>query len=224
MRVDDEEKGPDRTCVATRAIRPVEGLMRFVLDPAGVLTPDIKGKLPGRGVWATATRAAVEQALSKKAFARSLKTPVILPPDLTGMIDQLLAADVRQAFAMANKAGLLITGFSKVEALIEKRKATALIMASDASEDGRRKILQAVMRTYSKIDALPLFSLLPGHELDLALGRENAIHAALLAGPAGDAFTRRCQRLLRYRFGALDETGPDGDFKASSSGPFVREA
>ncbi len=220
---DDEEKGPNRTCVATRVVSPVDALIRFVLDPSGVLTPDIKGKLPGRGVWVNATRAALELGLKKKAFARSLKQPVILPDDLAGMVDQLLAQDVRQSLAMANKAGLLITGFVKVEALIEKGKATVLIAASDAGEDGRRKILQAVTRTFGKSDAIPLFSLLAGSELDLALGRENAIHAALLAGPASDAFTRRCQRLVRYRFGALDETGPDEAVEAPSTGPFVRE-
>jgi uncharacterized protein len=220
--VDDEEKGPNRTCVATRVVRPVESLLRFVLDPSGVLTPDIKGKLPGRGVWVDATRSALELALKKKAFARSLKQPVILPDDLPGMVDRLLAQDIRQSLAMANKAGLLITGFVKVEALIEKGKATVLVIAGDASEDGRRKILQAVTRTFGKSDAIPLFSLLAGSELDLALGRENAIHAALLAGPAGDAFTRRCQRLVRYRSGALDETGPDEAVEAPSTGPFVR--
>jgi uncharacterized protein len=220
--VDDEEKGPNRTCVATRAVRPVDSLLRFVLDPSGVLVPDIKGKLPGRGVWVDATRIALELALQKKAFARSLKQPVIVPDDLPGMVDRLLAQDVRQSLAMANKAGLLTTGFVKVEALIEKGKARVLITASDAGEDGRRKILQAVTRTLGKSDAIPLFSVLSGSELDLALGRENAIHAALLAGPAGDAFTRRCRRLVRYRSGAFDETVPDEGFETPSTGPLVR--
>jgi uncharacterized protein len=220
--VDDEEKGPNRTCVATRVVRPVDALLRFVPDPDGVLTPDVKGKLPGRGVWVNATRLALESALQKKAFGRSLKQSVIVPEGLPDLLDRLLAQDVRQSLAMANKAGLLITGFVKVEALIEKGKAAALISASDASEDGRRKILQAVMRTFGKADAIPLFSVLSGNELDLALGRENAIHAALLAGSAGDAFIRRCRRLVRYRSGALDEPGPDEAVEASSTGPLVR--
>ncbi len=221
MRDGDEEKGPNRTCVATRLVLPVGVLIRFVLDPDGRLTPDIRNKLPGRGVWVNGTRLALEEALRKKAFVRSLKQPVVIPPDLADQTDLMLLTDARQSLAMANKAGLVITGFSKVEAAIGKGNVSALVSAHDGGEDGRRKILQAVRRNYAGEAAIAVFSPFASHELDLALGRENAIHAALLAGPACDAFVKRCQRLERFRLGPLNETGPDADDKPASTGPLV---
>ena len=221
MRNGDEEKGPNRTCVATRGVFPVAMLLRFVLDGEGHLTPDLKGKLPGRGVWVSATRKALAEALKKKCFARSLKQPVIAPEGLADQVATLLLADARQSLAMANKAGLVVTGFSKVESAIMAGQAIALVAASDGSEDGKRKILQAVRRSHGQSEALVVYSCLSSHELDLALGRENAIHAALLSGQASDAFVKRCQRLDRYQHGPLHELGPDADEKSASTGPSV---
>ena len=45
----------ERMCVATRTVRPVDDMIRFVVGPDGEAVPDLKRKLPGRGVWVTAT-------------------------------------------------------------------------------------------------------------------------------------------------------------------------
>jgi hypothetical protein len=217
----DEEKGPNRTCVATRKVLPVEKLLRFVIDPDGRLVPDIRAKLPGRGVWVTCERAAVDDAVRKKSFVRSLKQPVQVPDGLADTVDALLAADARQSLAMANKAGLVVTGFAKVEGVIGKGRAVALVWASDGGEDGRRKMTQAIRRNQADYGSIPVFSPFPGHEMDLALGRENAIHAALMAGSATDAFVKRCQRLARFRQNISHETGPDAEDKSASTGPLV---
>ncbi len=223
MRGDDEEKGPNRTCVATRSVLPIEALIRFALDAEGRLTPDIRGKLPGRGVWVTGSHAALAEAIRKKSFTRSLKQPVMVAADLPDQVDHLLTADARQSLAMANKAGVVITGFTKVEAAINKGGVQALVSANDGGEDGRRKIVQAVKRNHAGEAAIPVFSLFASHELDLALGRENAIHAALLAGSACDAFVKRCRRLEMFRHGPLNEYGPDAEDMSASIGPFVLE-
>jgi uncharacterized protein len=221
VRDGDEEKGPNRTCIATRLVVPVAALIRFALDAEARLTPDVRAKLPGRGVWVTGTRVALAEAIRKKSFARSLKQPVVTPPDLLDQVDALLVADARQSLAMANKAGVVITGFAKVEAAIGKGNVSALVCANDGGEDGRRKILQAVKRNNHGEEAIPVFSSFASHELDLALGRENAIHAALMAGSACDAFVKRCLRLEKYRHSALTETGPDVDKNSASTGPLV---
>jgi uncharacterized protein len=221
---DDEEKGPTRTCAVTREVRPVAELLRFVAGPEAVLTPDIRAKLPGRGVWVTCSRALVEQAVRRKAFARSLKAEVVVPADIADQVGRLLAADMRQSFAMANKAGLVVTGFAKVEAAVASGSAIAVVTARDGAADGRRKMGQVVARLAAAGGGeIPHLDVLSVEELDLALGRENAIHAALLAGPASDAFLQRCLRWRRYQHGSLDETGPDAEVNPASSGPFVHE-
>jgi uncharacterized protein len=221
MRNEDDESGPTRTCVATRIARPTDELIRFVLDPAGNLTPDIKARLPGRGVWVSASRLAVADAVKRKCFARSLKQPATVQPDLADLVDQLLAVDVQQSLAMANKAGLVISGFAKVEAALAKNKTLAVISASDGSDDGKRKIQQAITRTHGHAADVSIVSPLTSREMNLALGRENAIHAALQAGPAGNSFMARCQRLLQYRLGTLDDLRPDAGKTPASPGPLV---
>ena len=86
----------ERLCVATREVRPVSDLIRFVIGPDGEAVPDLKRKLPGRGVWVTATRDALGVAIKRKIFARGFKRDVRLPPDLlerTGRLIEQFALD-----------------------------------------------------------------------------------------------------------------------------------
>jgi uncharacterized protein len=57
---------------------------------------------------------------------------------------------------------------------------------------------------------MPIVSVLTSAELDLALGRSNVIHAALLAGPASKTFLSRCQILVQYRMADDDKTEGGG--------------
>lgn len=190
--------GPERTCVVTRQALAPEDLIRFVVGPGDVLVPDIRRKLPGRGVWVSLSADAVGQAVKRRAFERSLKAKVVVSPDLAAEVDALLVRDAIQALAMANKAGLVSTGFAKVEALAEAGRAAALIAASDGAEDGKRKIGQALRRAPVPKD-IPVVAIFAAAELELALGREHVIHAALAPGPATEGFLARWRRLVRFR-------------------------
>jgi predicted RNA-binding protein YlxR (DUF448 family) len=200
-----EEAGPLRTCVATRSVRPVDEMLRFVSGPDGVLVPDLKRKLPGRGVWVTATAATVEVAARRKAFARALKRPsgdVTVSATLAQDVEQLLQRDALQALAMANKAGAVVVGSAKVAAAIETGRMAALVHAAEAGEDGVRKLDQVVHRRLGEAAAgIATIKLFAGEQLDLALGRTNVIHAALARGGACEGFLARCQRLDFYRSG-----------------------
>ncbi len=219
----EDEDGPERTCVATRAVRPVDELVRFVAAPDGVVVPDLKRKLPGRGVWVCASRTAVAEAVRRKAFARGLKAPVKVDPDLAGLVERLLERDAREALSLANKAGLVVSGFSKVEAAVARGRLVAVVHARDAAPDGVRKIAQAVRRAQACGEAAPpVVSALDSAQLDLALGRSHVIHAALLDGPAGRAALARFRALERYR----DETAvgsspvtPDADDPSDETAP-----
>jgi hypothetical protein len=52
----------------------------------------------------------------------------------------------------------------------------------------------------------PVVTALTSEQLDLALGRSNVIHAALLAGPASKTFLSRSHVLVRYRMADDDKT------------------
>lgn len=213
---------PERTCVVTRAkLSPAE-LIRFVRAPDGTITPDLAARLPGKGVWVVLDRVAVEMAAAQNAFTRSLKRPVSVPAGLADLVDRLIAERCVQALALANKAGLVVAGFAKVEAAIVAGRLAALVHAADASPDGCAKLdgrlrarfslaggdlaidAQAEDRSIPAVaHAVPggplIVTDLGGSELSLALGRENVVHAAVIQGGAARYFLTEVQRLRRYR-------------------------
>jgi len=202
-----------RRCAVTRAPRPKDELIRFVLAPDGVVVPDIKDKLPGRGVWLTAAHDTVAEALKRNVFARAFKEDAKAPQALALQVDRLLADAAVSALALANKAREAIFGNAKVEEAIAKGRVLALIHAREAAEDGCRKLdgkaqakkggmTGAVVRVFS------------ADELGLASGRTNVIHAALIQGGAALKVLAAASRLERYRKGSAafrNLSGPDTD-------------
>jgi hypothetical protein len=223
--------GPERSCVVTRAVKPPEDLIRFVVGPDGVLTPDLRRKLPGRGVWTSVSATTVAEAIRRKAFERSLKTKIVVPADLVALIDGLMQRDALQALAMANKAGLVSTGFAKVEAMIGSGRCAAAIEASDGAEDGRRKIGQALRRVELarqteglKPRTVPVVAIFAAADLELALGRAHVIHAALAPGPAAEGFLSRWRRLVRYRTDDAGATEPESPANFDDTSELTTEA
>jgi predicted RNA-binding protein YlxR (DUF448 family) len=189
----------ERMCAATRAVRPVSDLIRFVVGPEGEAVADVKGKLPGRGIWITGTRDALSEAIKRKAFARGYKREVRLPLDFIARTERLLESAVLDALAVAGKAGLVAAGYVKAEKALEAGDVVALLHAVEASPEGTRK-LDAVWRRQSGQPPV-VIGFLTSAQLDLALNRPNVIHAALLAGPGSETILARCRRLERFRAG-----------------------
>ena len=201
-----------RMCAVTREVRPIDELIRFVVAPSGEVMADLKRKLPGRGLWVSASHQAVAEAIRRHQFSKGFKREVRVAPTLAADTEALLVRSVIEALAMAAKAGQVVSGFSKVEDALRQRQAEVLIHASDGAADGIRK-LDAIVRQNAGINdesnQFPVVTALTSEQLDLALGRSNVIHAALLAGPASKTFLSRSQILVRYRMADDDRTaGP----------------
>ena len=205
-------RGTERFCVATRAVRPVEHMIRFVIAPNGEAVADLKQNLPGRGVWVTATRSALDRALKANAFARGFRRDVRLAGDLVPRTERLLENAALDALAVARKAGLVAMGFAQVETALKREAVIALLHAAEAASDGVKK-LDSALRQSRQSGSVRIIRILTTGQLDLALGRPNVIHAALLAGRANETFMARLRRLERFRsaeFGEaaeLDEAG-----------------
>ena len=171
-------------------------LIRFVAAPDGTVAPDLARKLPGRGLWVAADRASVETAARKGGFSRSAKTKLTPAGDLADQVETLLITRLLNALGLARKAGDLTYGFEKVASAVAAGKAAWLIEATDAAADGRRK-LAGVARTSPKPPrVLGVFS---SDELGLALGLDNVIHLAFLAGPGAGRWTADVERLAGFR-------------------------
>jgi predicted RNA-binding protein YlxR (DUF448 family) len=194
--------GMARHCALSRTLKPVTEMIRFVVGPGGEVVPDVKRKLPGRGIWITGTRAAIEQAVKRNVFARGFKRDVTVARDLVAGSERLLERAALDALAIAAKAGQVVGGFSKVEAAIGRDEVLALIHAADAAADGKRKLDAALHRiSDEKSREIAIVDLFTGGQLDLALNRPNVVHAALLAGPGSGTFLARAARLARFRTG-----------------------
>ena len=209
-----EEDGPERTCIVTRRKAAPETMIRFVLGPDQAVVPDLRHKLPGRGVWVTTSSSVVSEAVRKNAFSRGFKIKAKADATLAEDVDALMVRDALQSLAMANKAGAVTTGFAKVEAALGSGRLAAILHAIDGGEDGIRKLDALVRRRAAAGDAIRSIKLFASQRLDLALGRTNVIHAALAAGPAGHAFLSRCHRLMFYRSMPPHDLGADA--KAAS--------
>jgi predicted RNA-binding protein YlxR (DUF448 family) len=194
--------GTERTCALTRQVMPVADMVRFVVGPADDVVPDVKRKLPGRGLWIAGTRDSVAEAVKRNVFQRGFKRNVAVTPALAADTEHLLERAALDALAMAAKAGRVVAGAAKVEAATGQDGLLAVVHASDAAGDGKRKLAAAVQRNRGETSReIAIIETFTGGQLDLALNRPNVVHAALLAGPGSETFLARVKRLERFRTG-----------------------
>jgi predicted RNA-binding protein YlxR (DUF448 family) len=185
----------ERRDLASGEVMDEDRLIRFVVGPGGELVPDLARKLPGRGLWAAATRAGVEAA-AKGAFARAAKTRLQVAGDLADRVEALLAKRILDGLGLARRAGSLTQGFEKVRSAITSGRAAWLIEAADGAADGRGKLFGLARRQPDPPQRLGAFT---SGELGLALGTENVVHLAFLAGRGAERWTLDVQRLSGFR-------------------------
>ena len=214
-------RGAERTCIVMRTAKSPAAMIRFVLAPDGAVVPDLHARLPGRGAWVTASRATVDAAVTRRQFRRAFRSERADPaPDLSDRIAKSLRADLRQAIALANKAGCVVSGFDLGEAEIEGRAGgPALRPAAAPHPARRRKLGQTLRRRFGEaISGIPVIDDLSNAELDMALGRDHVIHAALVAGAGSNGSLARWRRLRAFEGmePVLAETGPSHAVAAGS--------
>ncbi|SFR00277.1 RNA-binding protein [Poseidonocella sedimentorum] len=185
------DDGPERKCIATGEVQPATGLIRFVTSPDGLLVPDILGKLPGRGYWVSADRAALETAIKKKLFARAARQQLSVPEGLIDEVEAQLARRVVDLLSMARKSGAAVSGYEKVKDWLGKEQARVLLQASDGSERGKSKL--------STPQGGRFIGWLTSGELGLAFGRETVIHAALASGGLASRVVEEAAKLKGLR-------------------------
>ena len=193
----DGAPGPLRRCIVTRQVRSRRELLRLVVAPDGMVVADIEGRLPGRGLWITPSRAAIGEALRKKLIARAARRQVEVPADLADRIEVGLLRRCLDLLGLARRAGQAVTGYEKVRARLKDGAAGLLIGAADASGDGRRKLRNLAAATSD--GRLPLVEVLSATELGAALGRENAVHVALAPGRLAERLRDEAARLAGMR-------------------------
>lgn len=197
---------PERKCIATGESQPKAGLIRFCLGPDGQIVPDVLGKLPGRGIYVSADRAALDKAAKKSLFSRAARQPVKVPEALADLVEVLVAQRVVELLSMARKAGDAVTGYEKVKDWLVKGTAATLIQASDGSERGKTKL-------HAPEGEKGFIGCLTAGEIGLAFGRERAIHAALAAGGLRSRAVEEAAKLAGLRGKAGGDDGGETAMK-----------
>lgn len=154
-----------RMCIALRTVGPMGEFLRFVLAPDGTLTPDLTGKLPGRGAHLTPTRAALDKAVKTKAFARAFKQPVQIADDFADHVARLIQTHLLARLSMARRAGDLALGQDAVFAAAGSGKLCLLIQPVGGSGNAAAK-LSGIARDF------PSLNFSTPKELGETLGKE----------------------------------------------------
>jgi len=183
----------ERRCIVTGESQPRGGLVRFVVGPDATVVPDVSGKLPGRGMYVSADRTAIEQAVKRRLFSRAAKMQVSAPDELADQVHDLLTRRVIDSLSMARKAGQAVAGYEKVRDWLQKGEGKVLIQAHDGSERGKTKLRAPEGHRSSYIGCLS------SAEMGLAFGREHVIHAALAAGGLRTRVVEEAAKLARLR-------------------------
>jgi len=180
---------PERSCIVTREVRGKGELIRFVVGPHKQVVADLAGRLPGRGFYITASKRLVADAIDKRVFSRAAKEQVVVAEDFLERLENQLLSRVAEALSLARKAGQVVTGFEKVEAVAKKGEVEALIHAEDAGADGVAKLA-----FYTG----PTFRNMPRSLLSQVLGRENAVHVAVTHGSVAPFFIEEASRFALF--------------------------
>jgi hypothetical protein len=149
------------------------------------------GKLPGRGVYVTSTREALETAVKKKLFARGFKAQVAVPDGLVEEVESQVLKRVVNLISLARKSGDAVAGYEKVKDWLIKEEARVLIQAKDGSGRGKSKLSTPHRGKY--------IGWMTADELGQAFGRETVIHAALSSGGLSQRVVEEAQRLQGLR-------------------------
>ena len=187
-----EQDDPERKCIVSGESQPKAGLVRFCIGPDNMVVPDILGRLPGRGIYVAADRAAITKAATKGLFSRAARQPVKAPDGLADLVEALLARRVVDLISMCRKANAAVMGYEKVKDWLSSGKARVLVQASDGSERGKTKLRPPEGEG-------GFIGLLTAGEMGLAFGRERAIHAALGAGGLTTRVVEEAARLSGLR-------------------------
>lgn len=224
---DAGESQPVRSCILTRDRDARASLVRLALAPDGTIHPDVRAKAPGRGAWIGVTRTELEVALAKGklkgALSRAFKTgEFVIADDLPEQIETALRRNALDRLGLESRGGGVLIGSDRIEQAARQGKLHALYHASDAGEDGNRKLDQAWrIGSDREGSALRGFALpVPRPILSLALGRENVVHIGVTDRLAAKRVTEALDRWLHFigfnHTGAPCETALQG---ASAPGP-----
>lgn len=185
-------RASSRRCIVSRTSGSTAGMIRFVVGPGNTLVPDLTARLPGRGMWVSADRGVLAQAVARKQFARAARAAVGAAPDLVEQVEAMLLRRCLDLIGLARRAGELVAGFDQVAEALRHGRCAMVLTASDGAADGRRRI-DALARE------VPVLDPFDRRELGGAVGRDEIVHIGLAEGGLARQLRSELSRLHGFR-------------------------
>jgi predicted RNA-binding protein YlxR (DUF448 family) len=187
LSIELESGGGRRRCLVARKAGERARMVRFVLAPDGTVVPDVDERLPGRGLWITAERSALTEAVRRNLFAKAAATAARPPADLAERVEAAVRRRCLDLLGLARRAGCVVAGFEQVEAALEAGGVGLVLTARDAASQARK-----LRRLAGDV---PFFSSLERAELGRALGRDELVYVAVGTGGLARRLERELVRL-----------------------------
>ena len=215
----EPETGPLRRCVVTRERLPKERMIRFVVGPDRCIVPDLAARLPGRGIWLSASRDVLESTEAQddgrqkekrgdgryrhlaRAFARAARGPVSVPSDLSVLLQTALVRRIGDCLGLARRAGQAVAGYEKAREALRTGRYRLVLQASDGSEAERSRFLTGLGPRLTIIDPLP------GEALGRVFGRDYVVHVAVAPGKLAESLVVEAGRLAGLKNGSARALG-----------------
>jgi len=189
-------------------------MIRFVLDPSRTLVPDLVERLPGRGMWLSASRDVLEPSTAKaglqRAFARAARGPVSVPRDLRDVLEAALVGRISELVGLARRAGQAVAGFDVAREWLRNGRVGLVLEASDGSKAEQARLLSG------RAAATPMIAPLSSAALGRIFGRDHAVHVVVASGRLAEQLRIEATRLAGLRgqrqeaTGSIDEAGVTG--------------
>ena len=168
-------------------------MIRFVLGPGREIVPDLTERLPGRGMWLSARGDVLESAISRGAFTRAARGPVVVPPGLTALLHQGLRTRIADLLGLARRAGQAVAGWQAAREWRSADRIALLVQASDGSPAERERLSGGGIAAVMPLTAA---------ELGRVFGRDHIVHVAVAPGRLAEAI--RCEATKLSGLGSLE--------------------
>jgi len=232
---DEPETGPLRRCIISRERLPKEQMIRFVVGPDRQIVPDLAARLPGRGIWLSASKDVLElpdaqenrqqdggrtkdkqgnvsrrlsgQRHLERAFARAARGPVTVPPDLSVLLQAALVRRIGECLGLSRRAGQAVAGYEKAREALRTGRYRLVLQASDGSQAERERFLSG-FGPESKLGAgLTIIDPLPSETLGRVFGRDHVVHVAIATGKLAESLVIEAGRLAGLKNGSARAMG-----------------
>ena len=184
-------------------------MIRFVVGPDRAIVPDLTARLPGRGIWLSASGDVLVSPDAARdggrhltrAFARAARGPVSVPPNLGDMLEAALTRRVSDTLGLARRAGQAMAGFEKAREWLRTGRARVVLQASDGSPAEKTRFMSGGDASITVVDPLP------ASELGRIFARDHVVHVAVSAGGLAETLALDAGRLAGLRNRKRDEAG-----------------